>query len=88
MRGPAVGRKNYYGSGSICSAHCTAWLFSIFQTLLKWDINPRQWLCEYLSACALNGGAAPEDLAAFLPWQMTDQQRARMVFHRCRLDSS
>jgi len=88
MRGPAVGRKNYYGSGSIWSAHCTAWLFSIFQTLLKWHINPRQWLCEYLSACARNGGAAPADLAAFLPWQMTDQQRERMVFSRCRLDTS
>jgi transposase len=39
MRNAAIGRKNYYGSGCIWSAHFTAKLFSIFQTLLKWKIN-------------------------------------------------
>jgi transposase len=88
MRGPAVGRKNYYGSGAIWSAHCTASLFSIFQTLLKWDINPRQWTVEYLRACADSGGVPPKDISPFLPWEMSEQQRQRMILSRCRLDTS
>jgi len=43
-------------------------LFSILQTLGLWGINPRQWLMDYLTACAENGGLAPEDLAPYLPW--------------------
>jgi hypothetical protein len=44
MRIAALGRKSYYGSGSVASGHFTAWLFSIFQTLKLWDVNPRKWL--------------------------------------------
>lgn len=86
MRGPALGRKNYYGSGSIRSGHFTASLFSVFQTLLKWQINPRQWLSEYLSACAENGGEAPEDIFPFLPWKMGKEDRKRMRMVRIRGD--
>jgi transposase len=68
LRGPVTGRKNYYGSGSVASAECAALLFSILQTLGLWEINPRQWLTEYLTACANNGGRAPERLADYLPW--------------------
>jgi transposase len=78
MRGPAVGRKNYYGSGRIWSGQFTASLFSVFQTLLKWEINPRQWLVEYLEACAENGGRPAEDIAPFLPWNMSEEDRKRM----------
>ena len=41
LRGGAVGRKNYYGSGSIESAEFTAIMFTIIQTLLIWGINPQ-----------------------------------------------
>ena len=68
LRGPVTGRKSYYGSGSILSAQLAAMLFSILQTLGLWGINPRQWLTDYLTACAENGGRAPEDLAPYLPW--------------------
>lgn len=68
LRGPVTGRKNYYGSGSVASAEFAALLFSILQTLVLWDINPRQWLTEYLTACANNGGRAPERLDSYLPW--------------------
>jgi transposase len=78
MRGPAVGRKNYYGSGRIWSGQFAASLFSVFQTLLKWKINPRQWLVEYLEACAENGGRSAEDIAPFLPWNMSEEDRKRM----------
>ena len=78
MRGPGLGRKNYYGSGRIWSAQFTASVFTAFQTLLKWDINPLQWVGEYLEACAKNGGRPLADIAAFLPWNMTEEDRKRM----------
>ena len=86
MRGPALGRKNYYGCGSIWSAHLTSSLFSIFQTLLKWNINPRIWLLEYLRACARAGGVPPEEASSFLPWKMSEEQRKRMRLRRIRGD--
>ena len=69
-RNPAMGRKSYYGSGAEWSAELAAMLFSILQTLLLWNINPRHWLHAYLTACAENGGQAPADLRPFLPWTM------------------
>lgn len=71
IRNPALGRKNYYGSGAEWSGRLAMMLFSIFATLALWKINPRTWLTEYLSACANNGGQVPETLASFLPWQMS-----------------
>jgi len=55
MRIAALGRKNYYGSGSVASGHFTACLFSIFQTLKLWNVNSRKWLTEYLQACVDKG---------------------------------
>jgi transposase len=74
-RGPVVGRKNYYGSGSLWSGQLAAMLFSLFQTLALWNINPRRWFMEYLQACARAGGQAPKDVAPFMPWNMSEQQR-------------
>jgi transposase len=74
-RGPVVGRKNYYGSGSVWSGELAAMLFSVFQTLCLWDLNPRLWLRDYLQACAESGGRAPEDLDRFLPWELSAEQR-------------
>ena len=51
-RGPVVGRKNNYGSGAVWAGELAAMLFSVFQTLCLWDINPRVWLTAYLQACA------------------------------------
>ena len=50
-------------------------LFSLFQTLLLWKINPRAWLTAYLQCCAERGGSAPEDAAHFLPWNMSEAER-------------
>jgi transposase len=76
----ALGRKNYYGSGSVWSGHFTASLFSIFQTLKLWNINPRKWLTQYLQACAENQGQAPPDLTCFLPWTMSKEQLAQLRY--------
>ena len=74
-RGPAVGRKNYYGSGSLWSGRLAAMLFSLFATLTRCDLNPRSWLTWYLESCAANGGQAPADITPFLPWNVTPQRR-------------
>jgi len=87
-RGPAVGRKNYYGSGSIWTGELSATLFSIFQTLLLWKINPRLWLTAFLWACARNGGQAPTGISCWLPWNMTEQQRQALCLEPQIRDTS
>lgn len=71
LRNAVVGRKNYYGSGSIWSGMLTAVLFTLLQTLLKNGLNPRIWLLDYFEACAKNGGRAPDPLDKFLPWNFS-----------------
>ena len=78
VRGPAVGRKNYYGSAAEWSGRLAAKLFSIFATLDLWKLNPRRWLTWYLDACAAAGGQAPSDISVFLPWNLTSKQRAAL----------
>jgi len=78
-RGPAVGRKNYYGSGSLWSGRLAAMLFSLLATLTRWGLNPRLWLTGYLESCAANGGTAPGDIASFLPWNLTPQRRQSLA---------
>ena len=53
-------------------------MFTVLQTLILWNINPRNWVTQYLTACAKNGGKAPSNLAAFLPWEMTPEQLATL----------
>ncbi len=79
LRNPVVGRKNYYGSGSVWSAHLAARMFSVLQTILLWGLNPHHWLTAFLQACAENGGKSPTDLSAFLPWQMAPERRAELA---------
>jgi len=75
IRGPAMGRKNYYGSGSLWSVCLTAAMFSMLATLRRWDLNPRRWLTWYLESCAAAGGKPPADIETFLPWNLSDQRR-------------
>ena len=74
-RGPVVGRKNYYGSGSVWSGRLAAMLFSLFQTLCLGGLNPRLWLTAYLEACAAAGGRAVKDVERFLPWNLSPEQK-------------
>jgi transposase len=75
LRGPAVGRKNYYGSAAEWSGQLAAYLFSLLATLQRWEINPRTWLRWYLGGCASAGGQAPASVAAYLPWNLSVSQR-------------
>ena len=85
---PVIGRKNFYGSGAIWSAQLTAILFSIFQTLILWNINPRWWLTAFLEACAANQGNAPDNIQSFLPWNMSQEQQNSFSFEPEKKDSS
>ena len=78
-RGPAVARKNFYGSGSLWSGRLTAAMFSLFATLARWNINPRLWLTWYLKSCAAAGGTAPANIEPFLPWNLSDADRAALA---------
>ena len=78
LRTPVVGRKNYYGSGSVWSAHLAAVMFSVLQTLLLWGLNPHHWLSAFLQACADDGGQSPTDLRPFVPWQMSAERREEL----------
>jgi transposase len=78
LRGPALGRKNYYGSGALWSGQLAATLFSILATLRLWQINPRLWLSWYLQSCAEAGSRAPTDIECFLPWNWSEERRAQL----------
>jgi transposase len=78
LRNEVLGRKAYYGSGSVWAAHLAGSLFSILMTLVHcWQINPRRWLAQYLQACAEHGHP-PTDLSPFLPWTMSAQRLAAL----------
>ena len=78
MRGPVVGRKNFYGFASQWSGELAATMYSLLMTLRLWKINARTWLGAYLQACVDNGNDAPADLNPFLPWAM-DEARLEAV---------
>jgi transposase len=87
-RGPVVGRKNSYGSGSVWSGRLAAMLFSLFQTLALWGLNPRTWLTAYLTACAEAGGQAPAQPEAWLPWNLSSERRRAWSLEPQANDSS
>jgi hypothetical protein len=88
IRSAAVGRKNYYGSGSVWSGQLAAMMFSILQTLELHGICPRKWMTRYLSACAELRGRVPEDFSRFLPWNLTEEERAALSAGRETRDTS
>lgn len=78
MRTPVVGRKNFYGSGSLWSAQLAATMYSLLMTARLWKLNVRTWFSGFLQACADNGNRAPDDITAFLPWTMDEARLAAM----------
>jgi transposase len=78
MRGPAVGRKNYYGSGAEWSGRLAMMMFSILATLKLWNINPQAWLSWYFSECASSGGTPASHPESFLPWNLSEDRLAEL----------
>ncbi|MGH8921267.1 MAG: IS66 family transposase, partial [Actinomycetes bacterium] len=70
LRGPVIGRKNYYGSGSVVSARLASHAWTITATAARAGLNPLTYHTAYLDACARTGGSAPTGtaLTRFLPW--------------------
>jgi len=71
LRTSVVGRKNFYGSGSLSSGALTECAYSVLLTAAKNSLNPLTYLRAYLDACAVNSGNPPADITQFLPWQAT-----------------
>ena len=78
IRGPVVGRKNYYGSGSIWAATLAARAWTITATASRAGLNPLEYLHAYLKACATSGTKAPsgQALARFSPWAIAVEDLA------------
>jgi Transposase IS66 family len=76
-RGPAVARKNIYGSGSKWSGELAA-AFEIFATLSMCQLNPRKWLTWYFEQSAAAEGKVPADIRVFLPWNLSDEKKKEL----------
>lgn len=82
LREPVLGRKNYYGCAALWSGDLTASLWTIFQTARLNNIHPKEYLKHYLYACAKNGGQPPENIADFLPWNLSKEQKLLWQYPR------
>ena len=78
LRSPVVGRKNYYGCGSVWSAEAAGRIWTTTGTAMRAGLNPLSWLTSYLDACARAGGRPPEGTALerFFPWAAGDDDLA------------
>src|ERR1039458_9257127 len=76
IRPLAVGRKNFYGSGSEWSGALACACFTLLATLRQHRLCPRKYFQAYLEACARAGGRAPANLEEFLPWKWSAEKRA------------
>ena len=79
LRGPVIGRRLSFGSDSEAGAGFTAMMYSVLGTLSSNGIDPLRWLDAWLTACAENGGRAPGDLSAWLPWSMNAERRRALT---------
>jgi hypothetical protein len=44
-----------------------------------WQLDVRAWLSRYVNACAEAGGRAPAQATAYLPWNMSKEQRHELM---------
>ena len=74
-RGPAVARKNFYGSGSLWSGQLAAAMFSILATLSLWKLKSAEMADVVLRALRRAGGQVPAEIQPFLPWNLDAAKR-------------
>ena len=79
LRSAVIGRHLSFGSDSERGARFTAVMYSVAGTLSMNGIDVRRWLGEWLTACASNGGQAPDDLSPWLPWSMNASRRRALA---------
>lgn len=75
IRPGALARNNFYGSGSRWSGELLTQMLTLLQTGQLHHVKLRDYLIDYLQACAENGGKAPRDLQPWLPWNYQSRQR-------------
>ena len=73
LRGPVIGRKNFWGSMMEWSGQLAVILFTILQTWMLWGVNPKKWLEWYFKDCMANKGKVPESIVKYMPWNMTKE---------------
>ncbi len=66
FRGPAVGRKNHYGSKSKRGTEVAAILYSLIESAKLCDINPKEYLLKAAKAAIENPGTA------LMPFEMQE----------------
>jgi transposase len=81
LRTMVVGRKNFYGSGSLSSGALAESAYSVLLTATKHGLNPLTYLRAYLDACAAHGGKPPRDIKRFLPWTASADDLAAWKLH-------
>jgi transposase len=83
LRGPVVGRKNFYGSGSTASAELAGRVWTITATAERAGLNPLAYLSAYLNQCAQTAGTPPSGTALdrFLPWAINPDDHAAWARH-------
>jgi transposase len=79
LRGPVLGRKNYWGNHTPWAGQLSASMFSVIQTCISNNVSPRQYLTWYLTECVKRGTAPSEDeIGSFLPHNLTTDMRERL----------
>jgi len=79
LRHGVLGKNSYYGSGAVWSSALTAVMFTLFRTFALEGIHLHTWLLTYFQECAAKGGQPPDNIDRFLPWNMTEEQKARLT---------
>jgi transposase len=75
IRPMVMGRKTYYGSGSVWAADFAGIMFSMFQTLKIWKINEKKWL-EMLFETLKHD--KQDELAKLMPWNLDAEVLSRL----------
>jgi len=79
IRPCALGRNNFLGNHSIWGGNLAACMYSIIQTCLLNNINPRAYLLHYFVVCANNGCMDSDKTRACLPYNLDVAIREKMT---------
>lgn len=83
LRGPVLGRKNYWGNHSSWAAELTGAMYSLIQTCILNGISPRAYISYYFEECIKRGKAPSEDeMDSFLPNKLSPEVRERLRLNK------
>jgi transposase len=83
IRPCALGRNNFLGNHSIWGGNLAACMYSLVQTCLLNNINPRDYLLHYFNVCANSRGTMTGDRTrACLPYNLDAATREKMALKK------